>query len=254
LQEEWIRIVEGYTAMGRTKDSDILVALAGIARLMQKSGLDTYMAGMWKQHLQFELDWRPKRENANSDDDDSSPTHRRPSTYTAPSFSWASVIGPIEWSPDTTGSGGDVKRYCPEFLGASTVPTGADPFGAVSGGYLRVRAPLASASVVMGKNQYRAGPRISIIGLSKPTSEDDLRFQSPIFDIPGGGGDAIANSPIYLLQTMVWVNEERVEWSKSSAMMLRRRHDGTYERIGIVDRLKVGVFEDYGPWTEIIIV
>lgn len=124
---------------GRTQDIDILVALASITTLMNEAGLQDYHAGMWKTYLPDALNWKPKR-----DDGD---TRRRPTSYTAPLWSWASVIGPIEWYHSNTWTFNTLKRYCPQIMGFSLTLTCDGPFGGLSAVTLRVRAPLAHAMI-----------------------------------------------------------------------------------------------------------
>ena len=65
---------------------DVLPALSGIANRMNQKRFGDYCAGLWKNDLVYGLGW----ERAS--------TGRLPSTYTAPSFSWASGIGSVKWA------------------------------------------------------------------------------------------------------------------------------------------------------------
>lgn len=252
LLKEWTRILEAYTHMGRTQDGDVLVALAGIARAMKEAGLQDYFAGMWKENLSYALDWKSKLERDRPD------RRRRPSLYTAPSFSWASVIGPIEWNHCETWPMDVVKQYCPEVLETSSTTMGTDPFAQLSTAFLRIRAPLASASIYSTDGDSVSNPKLTINGLHDPNFDDfehGFLYNKLHFDVPDSCGDAIASSRIYLMQTQVETNQMDSKWSKSNAMILKQRVDGMYERIGVAERLRVGLFkQDYGPWTEITIV
>lgn len=105
--ELWARMVEMYSKMRLTKARDKLIALSGIAELMSKQILGTetkpatYVAGLWKRHLESQLLWKvepvfcrnatrrtfvhPSRRPR--DEASSSMEY----IYRAPSFSWASV-------------------------------------------------------------------------------------------------------------------------------------------------------------------
>lgn len=241
LLKEWIGILEAYTHMGRTQDGDILVALAGIARVMSEAGLQNYCAGMWQSNLRHALNWKPKR--------DENEQHRRPDVYTAPSFSWASVIGPIEWDHSNSWSINTVKKYCPEFLDFTPTLTGTDLFGGLSAASLKVRAPLAHANVYSNHNEGVSDLRFKIYGLPD-FDHDNLQF-----DVPESCADAIASTSIYLMQTEALINEVDETRSQTNTMILIRRDDGTYERLGVAENLQLGVFEDqYGPCTEITLV
>lgn len=93
--EYWKRIVERYSTTSITKDTDRLIALAGIAELISKQiGRNVlYVAGLWEKWLASQLLWRVKPEY--QDDTPLYPQRRpRPEDYCAPSFSWAAVKAP----------------------------------------------------------------------------------------------------------------------------------------------------------------
>ena len=80
----WLRIVETYSNCQLTNGDDKLIAIAGIAKRMRTYIKDDYVVGMWRQYLASELLWVVR-------------DHRRTRAkqYRAPSFSWASIDGPI---------------------------------------------------------------------------------------------------------------------------------------------------------------
>lgn len=95
IYEVWKRIVEIYTRLEITNQSDRLIALSGIARMMaatlEADGTkDQYVAGMWKNHLESQLLWYVNDDKEKSTDKNPL-ANTRPKTYRAPSFSWASV-------------------------------------------------------------------------------------------------------------------------------------------------------------------
>ncbi|KIM95138.1 hypothetical protein OIDMADRAFT_184232 [Oidiodendron maius Zn] len=83
----WAGIVEIYTACNLTYTTDKLVALSGIARIMEPALDDKYCAGLWEKHLAVELSWSRSH---NIQD-----LPQGPRTYCAPSWSWASLDGRI---------------------------------------------------------------------------------------------------------------------------------------------------------------
>ncbi|KAH8896359.1 HET-domain-containing protein, partial [Thozetella sp. PMI_491] len=86
-QKQWIwsNIVEEFTTnRSLTYESDILPALAGLARTMSPAAGDDYMCGLWRDKLSGFLTWTPASSNG-----------KRHKQHYAPSWSWASVIGPI---------------------------------------------------------------------------------------------------------------------------------------------------------------
>ena len=81
----WDSLVEQYTQCSFTRESDRLVAFSGIALLFQEITGDKYVAGLWRSRLVEHLDWRA-----------TAPTLRSSDEYCAPSWSWASISGPVE--------------------------------------------------------------------------------------------------------------------------------------------------------------
>lgn len=125
LYKTWRRIVESYCRCELTEMSDKLVAVAGLAQRMQSMLGDSYLAGLWRQNILSELLWYVE-----------SPSFKnfRPQPYRAPSWSWASMEGPITYSGDKT------CVSLASLLEAKVTPS--DPnnfFGQIESGFLRVR-------------------------------------------------------------------------------------------------------------------
>ena len=100
----WYEMVEQYSgrALTRPRD-DKLMALAGIANLIQKGGDHTFVAGLWIQSLPLNLLWTRH--------DSDQPPRGRP-LRNLPTWSWSSIDGVIshklKWTPSyTLGQGGD---------------------------------------------------------------------------------------------------------------------------------------------------
>jgi len=80
----WRNLVEKYSRCDLTYPSDKLLAIAGVAKLFQGVTNDKYVAGIWSSHVLTMMDWRVY-----------DPRPRQSSEYRAPSWSWASVDGPV---------------------------------------------------------------------------------------------------------------------------------------------------------------
>ncbi|KAG8672780.1 hypothetical protein FPOAC1_006068 [Fusarium poae] len=84
----WHKIVENYSKRKLTKSDDRLPAISAIAAIVQKKIRSEYIAGLWADNIELDLLWRraePTRAHAAS------------SCYIAPSFSWASITGEIDY-------------------------------------------------------------------------------------------------------------------------------------------------------------
>ena len=91
----WWSIVEDYSTRSLTFDSDPLVAISAIARLIQiqNPDLGTYLGGLWQKDLLTQLLWTVSMQDTYGS---SWPLLRYPGTYIALSWSWASFIGPVD--------------------------------------------------------------------------------------------------------------------------------------------------------------
>jgi len=139
LLELWHGIVELYTSCNLTYTTDKLVALSGVAKLMEQALDDEYCAGLWRSRLVTELFWFGPLSNQG--------LSLRPSPYRAPSWSWACLDGHI--SPGgyhTEGSYGTLKPLVDIISCDSKTATG-DRTGAVMNGSLKISGWLASVQL-----------------------------------------------------------------------------------------------------------
>ncbi|OIW24598.1 HET-domain-containing protein, partial [Coniochaeta ligniaria NRRL 30616] len=82
----WNQIVGDYSNGKLTYSEDKLVALSGMASMMQKYTQSEYLAGLWRKYLPSQLLWSVY-------DIQWVASKERPTVYTAPSWSWASMHG-----------------------------------------------------------------------------------------------------------------------------------------------------------------
>jgi hypothetical protein len=88
----WSAIVREYSRSALTFPGDKMVAISGIAKHLRSAMKDEYVAGMWRSHLEHWLLWWVK--GPRSTEGAAWPSSR-PSTYRAPTWSWASVDGAV---------------------------------------------------------------------------------------------------------------------------------------------------------------
>ena len=147
IQQSWRYTVQDYAPRNLTYQRDILPAISGTAKTMCCTELGKYAAGLWENDLKAGLLW-----NADA-------RCKRPEIYTAPSWSWASVVGPVVWSlPTSDHSNIDIK-----VIDVSCTPKGQDSYGEVVAGYLRISGAAVVARI------GRAGRR----------SNDAMAFSGP---------------------------------------------------------------------------
>lgn len=88
----WQSIVQDYTSRNLTMPEDRLPALAGIARELENTWGDIYIAGMWRSDLLSWLLWRSEPKAVPAPSGEAQP---KSVGWRAPSWSWASVDGVV---------------------------------------------------------------------------------------------------------------------------------------------------------------
>jgi heterokaryon incompatibility protein (HET) len=102
IYSKWQSIVEDYSRRTLTKSSDKLPAIAGLAEVAQRTSRDLYAAGVWISDIPHGLLWMHERRKQ---------AYVRKDKFQAPTWSWASVEGPIRHLHDYI----PVKRLAIEF-------------------------------------------------------------------------------------------------------------------------------------------
>jgi hypothetical protein len=125
----WAFIVNNYTERHLTYEKDKLVALAGLAGEIQAVTKDDYLAGIWRTNLVDGLLWTTYSESKAT----------RPAQYRAPSWSWASLNGPIDFKTTTSVQ----ESIAVTVLDWHIDNIGGNPLGEVSGGILKLAGPVA---------------------------------------------------------------------------------------------------------------
>jgi hypothetical protein len=124
----WEDIIQHFSQTDITYDTDRLPALSGIAKIFQQCTDDEYVAGLWKSKMVYDLLWQSSGQTA-----------QRPTTYVAPTWSWASTncavwgqVGNPEYATKLT------------VLDVTTQPSTANPLGGISSASLTVQGPIRS--------------------------------------------------------------------------------------------------------------
>ncbi|KAF7891263.1 uncharacterized protein EAF02_001588 [Botrytis sinoallii] len=131
--EIWGSVISAYTMGKLSKGSDKLIAISAIARELQPLWRCRYLAGLWEAHLVLQLAWRSY--------DSVIPLM----VYRAPSWSWASIDGVVQF-PDLVIS----NLYSPlvEILEVVIDLVGEDEFGQVQGGHLNLLGQMINLGVL----------------------------------------------------------------------------------------------------------
>ena len=144
----WYHIVKAYSNLHLSFEKDVFPALQGISKQMHQYKKSKYMAGLWESSIIPDLLWYIKRPKEVT----------RPQQWRAPSWSWASVIGPVDW---------DLRpRLLPRctYVTAHVVPAGEDAFGEI----------LSAKITLLGRCLQQ-----DVEGLYDPTTERHSRIEYP---------------------------------------------------------------------------
>ena len=144
LPRIWQDVVESYSAKYLTFDADKLPALAGLAKRFQHYGMQAYHAGIFEAGSSTEYLIQSLLWTSSSPEKD-----RRPSSYVAPSWSWASVLGRVSFPNDSSGFDGlKPNDYVARILKIESLPENAlNPFGRVKSGLLKIEGWMSSGTI-----------------------------------------------------------------------------------------------------------
>ncbi|RSL74288.1 hypothetical protein CEP53_000394 [Fusarium sp. AF-6] len=86
----WKSLLTSYLSRGLTNPMDRLSAISAVGEEFARVNHTAFVAGLFETTLAHNLCWHRSR----------SPIQPRPTTYRAPSWSWAAIDGPIFWSEE----------------------------------------------------------------------------------------------------------------------------------------------------------
>jgi hypothetical protein len=171
----WVQcVVSPYTARLLTEQTDRIVALSGVAQVIESCYNDQYLAGLWRTDVVNGLCWYRQRTDE--------PPSRRPAEYLAPTWSWASVNSHVRWSHwYIKSSESDIEiidAKCTQSMNSST--------GAVQDGSLNISGPL-----IQGQYSYRdiRGKKRYFVNINsiEQSFVPDVKLES-LEEVTGAGG------------------------------------------------------------------
>ncbi|KAF5599928.1 subtilisin-like serine protease [Fusarium pseudoanthophilum] len=144
IRVDWNFMVARYTQRYITMDSDKLPALGGLAarvsfEFAQQGSTCEYLAGLWKENLFCDLFWLAL---------DHEPKRQDPRSYSAPSWSWASVNHPVHYHYHDESENLAILRDAKVNL-----ENDESPFGKVTGGWIHLSAIMIHPCTVDERNR-----------------------------------------------------------------------------------------------------
>ena len=234
----WYNMIWLYGPKKLTRATDKLPAISGIASLYAEKIEEEYLAGLWRGQLIEGLVWQ-------------SLSFRRVQKYRAPSWSWASGDG-----IPATGQLVDFTEMA-EILDAKVTLKGANPFGEVTHGYIKMRAPMEQLYPMLenwdpeAPGQYKYDTNIKV-----RTKNGDQKGIRARFDFAFTADDApkeakrIAKSlegvdifALFILKSRSWDADASEDEGTYHALIVKKVDETeTYQRLGflLVDKDKIG--------------
>lgn len=226
--DPWSEIVWAYSYRALTDPGDRLKALSGIATALSISRKSKYLAGLWEDSLAQHLCWFLPHITKNL-------REPRPYTNGAPSWSWASVIGEVNYEPSST------QSVCKVVEAKVEPKSPVAPFADVQDGWL-----LLKASVQFGHyRRLRTRGTDSTVIWERPSQSGGTVRPDSVFSIYTDAKRDDPEGDAYFLvltsQTKRWL---RSRWHKEHrGLLLEKVGDNTYRRIGL--------FGDGGGWSKL---
>ncbi|KAI1770788.1 heterokaryon incompatibility protein-domain-containing protein [Hypoxylon cercidicola] len=218
----WASIIEQYSGRNLTDETDKLPGIAALAEeYAQTKPVTEYFAGMWREDFLLQCLWTVSPFRA-----------RRPSVYTAPSWSWASVIGSIGHPRASLANSGSMEIAC-TLLDVQTTLASSHRFGAVTGGRMKVRARVRGLAWwkldtdrLGGVRYGRAAPLTAFQFSSSPAEDPQIRCN---VDIPG---EWPTNEFIPMVGMEVCTVKENTDRIRAFGLLLGRVGAHSYRRVG----------------------
>ena len=164
-EDQWFAMLEEYSNRNLSVHTDKLTALAGIARRLSVNlKWQQYAAGIWINQQTDELSARGLVWQRSAFWREGEDVASLPSSYTAPSYSWASVVGKVIHQPVDSSK---VYNYPTKVVDVITERASPDEFGRVSGGFIRFAGPLLRARLRWNKTWSYSNlkPKIKVEGV-----------------------------------------------------------------------------------------
>ncbi|KAG6990927.1 hypothetical protein G7Y79_00060g092310 [Physcia stellaris] len=211
----WGVIVQGYSQAKLTQEGDKLIAISAIAREMKLLMQCKYLAGHWETDLVRQLGW-PGYDISS-----------RPTTYRAPSWSWASVDGRNQFWYKMYSY--DIYHALAEVSATHIDLAGEDEMGPVTGGYLDILSQLFELEIrEKSEEEKRHSPRRSGQPILIQGQATAIRFHQD-------GPESRLDGPLYFMPLSLSINTEYEDLEVNGLALQRFCQQDMYRRVGSVE-------------------
>ena len=213
--EIYEHLVQEYMLREVTRSTDVFPAFAAIARTFASKGLGNYYAGLWSWKFPASLCWTAGGRKALGT------AHHRDPLCDAPTWSWASIQGPVSFEfakmPEERRKKRDKRFRNASVVNVSCEPMDGDTFGRVRAGRIEINAGYCEAQV------QRAGRN----------SEDDTLYLEP------SGGRLICSldteeDAARIEARRIWIVSILRYFGGAICLILRSDDAGDFRRVGVL--------------------
>ncbi|OGM47184.1 hypothetical protein ABOM_003946 [Aspergillus bombycis] len=239
----WYEMIEEYTQRSITHQSDRFPALSGVADAIAQTSKDVYLAGIWRKGLVEGLLWcAMNREEP----------LQKPTSYRAPSWSWASVEGHVQfivyhfiercrWKRGIA----DYEQLA-TFVDCDVKKDGPDIYGTINSGSLRLHAPLLPVKRLYPANDTSPVPEVLLPPLQNSTVDQVVEVEVGNKSFYLHAGFDLTPEPVLPQQQLFVLFLARLPDGNHGfspfmdhrfGLLVRRtdKDSEVYERVGIID-------------------
>ena len=262
----WHYLVQEFSRLCLTFETDRLPAMSGLASKISKLTGSQYVAGLWKDNLVQDLCW--------TRDVWLDGTETSPRCYLAPTFSWVSVCGRIDYSI----AGALVKpaqiTFHTELVDVYCDADPLNPFGGVTNGFAKLHGPLIRAALScsepgdlrLGSYRLLLGSDTEDIGMSADApvmvskcntsrTEADQRVVTVERALPSTACIELENLEVWCLNICRMERVSPEPWREFALVLRRSTESDTYQRLGCLTIIptyemlrEVPIPEDVAAW------
>lgn len=242
---DWYEVVKQYCRRNMTQPSDRLPALAGLAAALETAHSGQYLAGIWQESLIEGLLWcSAEKEHPLS----------TPPAYRAPSWSWASVDGFINFPVYNFYDRCKWKALLANFEFLATYVDshleflGEDKFGGIKDGWIKLQGPLLPILCVRDWNKTTHSPQDFVMDPARSSVCDKVletkishKGKDEIIYLDGGFGVSESTASrgdlfaLLLARLPDPQSSSGVYMDIRFGLILESLSPGKYRRVGIID-------------------
>jgi hypothetical protein len=167
-------ISQNYAKRNLSFPTDKLPAISALARFFSPHINAQYLAGLWAHDLPQALIWRVIP--------GASPTNRWLDND-CPSWSWASLHANVSWDTTAWAFDGEPRQTFIRIIEGATQLKGKDPFGHVTGGYIRLEGRIKACRPDTRRQSECSGNGLTDASYGMLRSDDGNALAIPYMDV-----------------------------------------------------------------------